>query len=145
MHAYVTAALILCSSGNPDIAKKIEREAIRQHVNVALSLTIGILEGGLRNGNPMGVRGCYPKAKGNKTIDDCIRIGVTSIRNRLVAAAKTRPSVEATRECRGTGDITMCRALVVYNGSQAKYAYARKAMSLVRRMQKLVSHRMPDT
>ncbi len=152
MTSIITAALMLCSNGNPVIADKIAIEAVKQDTNVAVALTIGILESGLgRNSsdNPMGVRGCYPKAKKQhkRTTDDCIRIGVTSIRNRLNAAQDVAMTSAVRKTCADSGNVRMCRALIVYNGADRgrKYLYAKRAMSIIRQIYRSVGASVPST
>jgi hypothetical protein len=147
MNPFVTAALLMCSNGDPIIAGKIAHEAIVQDTDIVVALTVGILESGLgRNShdNPMGVRGCYPMAKRKmkRSTDTCIRIGITSLHNRLWDAKVSKPSKAGIRECQGNA---MCRALVVYNGSKNKYVYARKGMYLIHRIYKLAGASVPTT
>lgn len=153
MNSILTAALMMCSTGDPVIAEKIAREAIRQDTNVVVALAIGIMESGLGRGvgvdNPMGVRGCYPiaKKKNRRTTDDCIRIGVTSIHHRLWDAHTTLPSKQDLKTCAGSGNMKMCRALIVYNGADKgrKFVYAKKAMGIIRAIYRHMGSQMPNT
>lgn len=154
MNPLVTAALLMCTSGNPVIATKIANEAMIQDTNVAAALAIGILESGLQPTNPMGALGCYPEAKARtkRTTDDCIRIGVRSLHNRILAVKKMEPSKGALRECRKTGNIPLCRAMIVYNGSNQpykgslrKYVYARTVVAMVITMYKKAGLAIPNT
>ena len=147
MHPLITAALLMCSTGDTAIADKIAMEAARQDTDLVVALTIGLMESGYQSGNPMGVRGCYPQAKKktHRTDNDCIRIGVTSIHNRLWDAHTSMPIVADIKRCSGTGNMRMCRALANYNNSPAKYTYAKKGMALIRKFYKLAGISMPNT
>lgn len=180
MTSIITAALMLCSTGDPVIAEKIAMEAVRQDTNIVVAVTIGIMESGLgrkSHDNPMGVRGCYPEAKKKhkRTTDDCIRIGVTSIHNRLWDAYVTSPRERGCSAAEsgniknsiptcvglsnavpwsstmGLGDPhisgVVYRALVVYNGANRgrKYVYAKKAMGIIRRIYKIMGTKVPNT
>lgn len=152
MNSVITAAILMCSSGDIEVANKIANEASLQNVNTVAALTVGIMESGLgraRNGNPMGVQGCYPKAlaKNHRTVDECIRIGVRSLGNRILGAKRSTPSKLALHHCRGSGNLTMCRAMISYNGADngRKYKYAKRAMSIARRIHELVGVKVPST
>lgn len=152
MTSIITAALLMCTSGDPVIADRIATEAARQDTNIVVALTIGILESGLgRNShdNPMGVRGCYPKVKKKKkrTANDCIRIGVTSIHNRLWDAHGSLPSKQEMRACAESGSMAMCRALIVYSGANRgrKFVYAKKAMGIIRAIYRTLGSAVPTT
>ena len=150
MNSFIIAALLMCRTGDPVIAERIAAEAIKQDTNVVVAMTVGIMESGLQGpNNPMGINGCLAraKAKHHRTTGDCIRIGVTSIHNRLWDAKVTLPTATAIRKCGGTGNSTMCRALAVYNGQKgnAKYAYAKRAMGIIRRIYQLVGAEVPTT
>lgn len=152
MNPIITAALLMCAGGNPEIANKIAIEAVKQDTDVIVALTIGIMESALGRespDNPMGVRGCYPKAKKKykRTTDDCIRIGVVSIRNRLYAAHNMVPTSAVRKTCKDTGNMNMCRALIVYNGADKgrKYKYAKRAMGLIRAIHRVTGTKVPTT
>lgn len=149
MNPIITAALMMCSSGDPVIADKIAMEAARQDTNIVVAVTIGIMESGLKSGNPMGVRGCYPEAKkkNKRTDNDCIRIGVTSIHNRLWDSHTSLPSKQEIKTCAGSGSMAMCRALIVYNGADEgrKFVYAKKAMSIIRALYRAMGSAVPTT
>jgi hypothetical protein len=152
MNPIITAALLMCSNGNPTIADKIAIEATKQDMNVAVALTIGIMESGLgrkSSDNPMGVRGCYPKAKKKykRTTNDCIRIGVTSIRNRLSAAQGVAMTSAVRKTCGDSGNVKMCRALIVYNGADKgrKFVYAKRAMGIIRQIYRITGSKVPNT
>lgn len=147
MHPFITAALMLCSTGDAKIADKIATEAAVQDTDIVVSLAIGLMESGYQSGNPMGVRGCYPKAKKrtNRDDGDCIRIGVTSIHNRLWDAYTSMPTRSDIRHCGRSGNMRMCRALANYNNSDKKYVYAKKGMALIRKIYKLSGLPMPNT
>ena len=125
----VTTILLSCHSGDPNVATQIEREAVTQRVDPALALAVGVLESGLQPTNPMGVRACYARYNrdGHHGTAACVRIGVTSLKNRLVAA-QGKPN---RGQCRRTDDPTVCRALVVYNQGPQMYGYARHALRIV--------------
>lgn len=145
MSPMVTAILLLCTTGDPQVAQMIEREAIRQDIDPAWALTVGLMESGLQPNNPMGVRGCYGDKARKKGTRTCIRLGVESLHNRLWSAYTTRASAVAKRECRGTGELNGCRALIVYNGSKKKYEYARRGVALYRKVHKLALKIRPET
>ena len=147
MHAFIAAALALCSTGNAGIATKIATEASAQEADVVMSLAIGLMESGYQSGNPMGVRGCYPKAKVQTGRDDaaCIRIGVRSLNNRLRYVRASMPSKDDLLHCSRSGNMRMCRALANYNSSPRKYIYAKKGMALVRKIYKLSGVPWPNT
>lgn len=143
---FVQAALLLCSTGHPAIAEKIVTHAVANDVDPAVALAVGLLESGYKPGNPMGVRGCYPKAKAThrRTDDRCIEIGVKSIRNRLLAVKSMKMSQDDLQNCSRTGNIPLCRALVRYNGSKHKYRYAKRGVAFVRKLYSLVGMPMPE-
>jgi len=149
MISAVTSALMMCSTGDSVIADKIALEAIRQDTNVIVALAVGIMESGLQPGNPMGVRGCYPEAKrkNRRNDSDCIRIGVASIRNRLLDARASLPSKQEMRTCAKSGNMTTCRALIAYNGADKgrKFVYARKTMGIIRSIHRLAGIEMSGT
>lgn len=141
----VSAILLLCSNGNPEVAQWVEREAIRQDIDPAWALAVGVLESGLKPGNTMGVRGCYGKQASKKGTRACIRIGVTSLHNRLWDAKTRTGTVRQVRECFRTVDPVGCRALIAYNNSTKKYEYARRGSSLVRKLKKMLILSKPET
>ena len=148
MNPFVTAALLMCTTGDPVIADRIAQEAVLKDTDVVVAVAIGIMESGLQPGNPMGAIGCYPEAKKkyHRTTNDCINIGVQSIHNRLWDAKVTKPSKSDIRHCSKSGNMTMCRALIAYNGADKgrKYVYAKRAMGLIRKIYQLVGNRMPN-
>lgn len=143
----VAAAIRLCSTANPEIAEKIAVEAVFNEVSPILALAVGIRESGLKPGNPMGVRGCYPKAKKehHRTDDVCIRIGVVSLKKRLVGTKASLPSVESIHECSKTGNASMCRALATYNGSKHKYKYAKSVIAMAKVMYRILDVSFPSS
>ena len=149
MEAILAAALLMCSTGDPHIADQIIRESIAQDTNVVVALTVGIMESGLHSNNTMGVQGCYPAAlkKTHRTTNECIRIGVTSIHNRLWDAHTKLPSKADFQHCSGTGNMEMCRALAVYNGADKgrKWVYARTAMGIIRSIYRITKAEIPKT
>lgn len=72
---YLAAIMLVCSRGDSDLASAVAAEAVAQRVPVEFVLAVAAVESGLTSGgNPLGVRRC------NR---DCIRVGVTSLANRL--------------------------------------------------------------
>lgn len=148
MNPFVTAALLMCTTGDPVVADRIAQEAVLKDTDMVVAVTIGIMESGLHPGNPMGVMGCYPAAKKryNRSTNDCISIGVQSIHNRLWDAKVTKPTKMEIKSCAGSGNITMCRALITYNNADRgrKYTYAKRAMGIIRKIYQLVGDRIPS-
>jgi len=145
MSPFVVAILLICSKGDPQIASQIEKEAIQQEVDPMMALSIGVMESGLHENNPMGVRGCYGKMAREKGAERCIHIGVISLRNRIRAVGLSSASKEALSYCRKTRDINSCRALIAYNSGPNKYEYGVKAMGIIAAARRALHRTLPET
>ena len=103
------------------------------------------MESGLKEGNTMGVRACYGDKASKKGTQNCIRIGVESLHNRLWDAHTSMPSVTAIQQCGKTGHMEGCRALIVYNGSDKKFTYAKRGVALFFKVHKLAEFARPKS
>ena len=145
MSPLVTAILMLCSSGDPKVATMVEQEAIRQDIDPAWALVVGLMESGLKEGNTMGTGNCYGSKAARKGTATCIRLGVESLHNRLWDAHTSLPTASQFKQCGSTGNLEGCRALLVYNGSrdkmpnglERKVVYARTGVGLFFKVHKL--------
>lgn len=112
----LAAVMLICSSGDRDVAAAVLAEAVAQGVPAELALAVSCVESGLTAHNPMGVRDCYA-GRNNGRFDSqaCITIGVRSLANRL----------------RGCGGDQVCAARR-FNNAAHKVAYAAKVTRIAK-------------
>lgn len=120
----LAAILLVCTHGDREVAADVYAASVQAGVDPAMALSVACLESGLsaKSQNPMGVRACYWRMADRNAIDahrppidECIRIGVRSLANRL-------------RGCRGD---ERC-AISAYNNSSHKEAYAKRVLRIMR-------------
>lgn len=82
--SWLSAALLVCSNGDPATAQAVVAAAEEHGVDPALALAVACIESGIRGPSPLGVHGCYQAHRGGRNQTACVTLGVTSLRNRLL-------------------------------------------------------------
>lgn len=87
--SWLSAALLVCSSGDPATVQAVVVAAEAHAVDPALALAVACIESGFRGANPMGVHGCYPAHRNGRNQAVCVALGVLSLRNRMRSCGGT--------------------------------------------------------